>query len=208
MTQKRIYFPTAHVATAESYPYGRLRTTAFFGTEFKPSKGYRSTFQTINPKNGRKNAVKNSTYYTLMVLYQNTENGHFDHVGFSMDGDAGINKTAAFCAENFDLFTDDELRYLYGKMLLCTKGSMVASVRYSGAKVEALTPLYDAAVKAISEGYEAIDKKQRVNTFARVVLDVDAIKACADPNFQAFRTTGTYVIGANGMQPVTAAGHS
>lgn len=207
MTQNRIYYPTAHVATVDSYPYGRLRTTAFFGTEFKPSKGYRSTFQTINPKNGRKNAIKNSTYYTLMVLFQNTENGHYDHVGFSMDSDESINKTAKFCAENFDLFTDAELRYIYGTMYLRTKGSMIASVQYAGAKPDALKPLYDGAMAAIGEGYEACERKERINTFARVVIDAEAVKACANPDHQPFKIRESFTIGADGIKPV-AAGHS
>ena len=45
-------YPSNTKLTVESYPYGRLKTTAFFSVE-KTSKGYRTEFQTIDPKTGR-----------------------------------------------------------------------------------------------------------------------------------------------------------
>jgi hypothetical protein len=56
------YYHTTKKAIVDSYPYGRLRATAFFSLEFKKGKGFRSVFQTINPKNNRLNAPKYSTY--------------------------------------------------------------------------------------------------------------------------------------------------
>jgi hypothetical protein len=53
----------------ENYPYGRLRTSMFVWIETVAKKGDRVCRQTINPKNGRLNAVKCSTYSNLMFLF-------------------------------------------------------------------------------------------------------------------------------------------
>lgn len=60
----------------KDYPYGfRLRTSIFYWIESKAGKGYRLGTYTINPKNGRPNKPKYSTYNTFMWLYVD-ENGH------------------------------------------------------------------------------------------------------------------------------------
>lgn len=56
-------------ATVESYPYGRLRCKAFFWIEFKKSHGFRSVFQTINPKTDRLNAAKNGQYTSSGIAF-------------------------------------------------------------------------------------------------------------------------------------------
>jgi hypothetical protein len=62
-------------AEVDSYPYGRLRCKAFFWIEYKQSHGFRPVFQTINPKTGRLNAVKNGQYASSGIFYltQNQE---------------------------------------------------------------------------------------------------------------------------------------
>lgn len=73
-------------ATAESYPYGRLRTQAFFSIEFHPKKGFRSVFQTIDPKNGRVNKPKKSTYGRgLYYQYINPDNNHIETAAVNLD---------------------------------------------------------------------------------------------------------------------------
>jgi len=60
----------------KDYPYGfRLRTSIFYWIETKEGKGDRFCSYTINPKNGRPNAPKYSTYSPFMYLYLNDE-GH------------------------------------------------------------------------------------------------------------------------------------
>lgn len=50
----------------DSYPYGfTTRTQAKYWIEFKPGKGFRSMFQTLNPKTHRWNKPKASTYSLL-----------------------------------------------------------------------------------------------------------------------------------------------
>lgn len=78
-TQKNILAGYTTQATAyevKDYPYGfRLRTSIFYWIESKPGKGDRFCTYTINPKNGRPNAPKCSTYNTFMYMFLD-ENGH------------------------------------------------------------------------------------------------------------------------------------
>lgn len=67
-------FATAY--KVENYPYGyTLRTTIYYWIETKKGKGDRFVSQTINPKNGKLNAPKASTYAPVMFMYKD-ENGH------------------------------------------------------------------------------------------------------------------------------------
>ncbi len=65
---------TAYVVN--DYPYGRLRCTIKFWLEMSPKKGFRFVSQTINPKNGRVNAPKPSTYARLGACMYLDEQGH------------------------------------------------------------------------------------------------------------------------------------
>jgi hypothetical protein len=49
-------------ATIDNWPYGSLRTTAYFAIEYKTNKGERGVRTTVNPKNGRMSAPKTLTY--------------------------------------------------------------------------------------------------------------------------------------------------
>lgn len=63
----------------KDYPYGfRLRTSIFYWIETKEGKGDRLCTYTINPKTGRANAPKCSTYSTFLYLYINDQ-GHVTH---------------------------------------------------------------------------------------------------------------------------------
>jgi len=60
----------------KNYPYGfKLRTSQFYWIESKAGKGDRLGTYTIDPRNGRKNKPKYSTYITFMWMYLD-ENGH------------------------------------------------------------------------------------------------------------------------------------
>jgi hypothetical protein len=105
--------PTTEKITVDSYPYGRLRATAFFSLEFNPKKGFRSVFQTIDPKNGRVNKVKNSTYYPMMLMYKETETEHIKYNAYWFNGDKETNKGCAFMYIHFDKFTSEQIEYIY-----------------------------------------------------------------------------------------------
>jgi hypothetical protein len=68
----------------KDYPYGfRLRTSIFYWIETTPKKGDRFCSYTINPKNGRRNADKKSTYSNIGVMYQD-EKGHTHWTGINI----------------------------------------------------------------------------------------------------------------------------
>jgi len=118
-----------------NYPYGYLKTTAFFSLEFKKSKGFRSVFQTINPKTGRINNPKTGTYSPLMVMIEK-ENGHFSYIHGDFNGAEAINRDARFVYEHFDLFTPEQIEYFYLHILLMLKVEAQAIVTYCGADFE------------------------------------------------------------------------
>lgn len=71
-------FDTAHETS--DYPYGyNQRTQRREWIEYKPKFGYRYVTATRNPKTGRWNKPKASTYYELMVLVQDEETGHIKY---------------------------------------------------------------------------------------------------------------------------------
>lgn len=70
---------TAYIV--EDYPYGfTLRTTMMVWLE-QNKNGYRLVTQTLNPKTGKENAQKKSTYSQLARLYLD-EQGHIHHYAY------------------------------------------------------------------------------------------------------------------------------
>ena len=76
----------------DDYPYGfRLRTKIRYWVETKKGKGQRFVSQTLNPKTGRWNAPKPSTYSDIMVVYIDKTNGYVTHATLSFsDGEAEL----------------------------------------------------------------------------------------------------------------------
>jgi hypothetical protein len=178
------FLPTNYRAESNNYPYGRLRTTAFFGLEFKKGKGFRTTFQTINPKNNRLNAVKNSTYSPIMAMYE-AENGHIKYVSFNLYGVEGINKAAQFMYENFNLYTPEQIEHIASLFFVHLKASAKAMVIYCGANFEEVKPILDPAVTTAVK----MIKDPTINIFECLAVDLEKYEALKDPNFKAFRTT-------------------
>lgn len=68
----------------DDYPYGRrVRTQIRYWIETVRGKGDRFVSQTLNPKTGRWNNPKRSTYSPVMVMYVDPENGHVKHTAIS-----------------------------------------------------------------------------------------------------------------------------
>jgi hypothetical protein len=165
-----------------NYPYGfTLKTTLFDTIDFNPKKGYRHTTQTINPKNGRLNAPKSSTYSPLMVRYYD-ENNHIKCYYFDFNGCESINKACKFISGNIELFENNEIQYFYTLLIGMSIVDMKAMVIYCGAKFDDLKPLYtpfiDLCKKGLSDG---------VNYFNELILDVETIESKKDVNYNPFR---------------------
>ena len=179
------YIKTIEEVVVENYPYSfRLRTTLTNSMEFNPKKGYRQVTQTINPKTGRVNATKKSTYYPLLVRFYD-ENNYIQTKAFDFNGDAEINKGLRFVAENFDLFTPDEVKYLYEFIYSMGIVDMKATAIYGGSNIEELKPLYENFFKLGKEGMESGS-----NLFGQMLLDSDAIEATKPKDYNPFVRVG------------------
>jgi hypothetical protein len=175
-------YKTTEKVVVDNYPYGSLRTKAIFGIEFKDKKGFRSTFQTFNPKTGKLNAVKNSVYYPLRFLYKD-ENGHVKSMGADFYGFDGLNKGVKVFNENFHLFTPEQVKYIYGLIYAKCRADINGIVTYCNSKWEELKPLVDPFIRLALKGY-----KDGNNHLSEMVLDVEAIRATEDKNFNPFQT--------------------
>jgi len=94
------------------YPYGRLRTTMKIWIHTNKKGAQRIMRQTQNPKTGRWNKPKASTYSEIKVLHVDTENGHIESAGFSLAyGDA-----AKFLAKYETALNEDQRKTLTFKV--------------------------------------------------------------------------------------------
>lgn len=182
------YLKTTEGAEVNNYPYGSLKCTAFFGLEFDKKKGFRSTFQTINPKTNRLNKPKKSTYSDLIVLTDT--DGFIKSKYFSFNGVKQMNETCKFIHENFNLFTPEQIEYFYLMVITHTKVSIQAAHIYCNSPIEALKPIFEPAIKAAVQGANS-----KENIFDKIVIDEAAYEATKVPDYQPFKTTEIFVIG-------------
>lgn len=158
---------------APNYPYGRLRTAAYFSVEFKPKYGFRSVFQTINPKTGKFNKPKYGTYYTFLYVYKNPDNGHYNYYGFNVNSFESVNRLCKFLAANNEalgILDKEMVKDICGTLSLAIRGSaMYCPVgKENTAK---LISIIDAPTKALIEGF-----KTGVIDFSKVFIDEEAIE--------------------------------
>ncbi len=146
------YLPTSFIGTVQDYPYGyTLKTTATFGVEFKKWKWFRTVFQTVNPKTGKLNKPKVSTYSDIIFMYEN-EDGHYKYHHFDLNTSMEkLNKIMNLVVENKSILTDEQLKHIADMTLVICKTSIHAMVVYCGANLEDLKPLYTDFVNAISK---------------------------------------------------------
>jgi hypothetical protein len=183
-TTKNNYLKTSEVIEVENYPYGfRLKTTLTDFIEFDKKKGYRHCTRTIDPRSGRVNNPKKSTYYPLMVRFYD-ENRHIKTVVFHFNGDKEINEGCKFISDNFELFTPEEIKYIYGFIQMMAKVDFQATCQYGGSNAEDLKPLYLPFLGNCKKGHETGE-----NLFNTLVLDTEAINATKPKNYQPFKIT-------------------
>lgn len=156
---------------AENYPYGfRLRTSAFYATEFKEGKGFRNTFQTLNPKTGGMNKPKLGTYSHFAYHYLNTENGHIENGAIRITCFDEINKACKFFVENWDAIgglTPEMIKELCAAMFTCAR----ISASFTSAETKPMLAILDAPIKKLLHGF-----KTGENVFADVYIDVEEIE--------------------------------
>lgn len=180
--------PTDQNIISQNYPYGfRLKTTKKDYLEFNPKFGFRHCYTTINPKTGRENTPKKSTYYKIMLLGTNEDN-HCKSIVFDINGLAEIQKAIDFLKDtaNFDLFSNEQMHYIYLAMLSACKIDMYARKVYAGQDVEIMKPFYLDNVALLARG---LKNNGMLNTFEGIKFDVAGLDALKDPNFSPFKIT-------------------
>lgn len=176
------YLKTTEKKAVENYPYGYTqKTTAFFSLDFNPKKGFRTVFQTINPKTGALNKPKMSTYSPVRVLTE--ENGKISSYSLDFYGNEGMEKAIKFFAEHFELFTPEQQKYLALQTIMFTKVNVAAQATYCGSDVTKLLALYDAPVRTLVE-----IAKTGENKFGEIHIDFPAIEALKVEGFNPFKT--------------------
>lgn len=179
--------PTTEKIISENYPYGfREKTTKTDYLEFSPKHGFRHCSTTVNPKTGRVNNPKKSTYYEIMLLGID-ENGHCKSLVLDFYDEKRKDQTIKFLSnqDNFNLFTSEQMKYIYGLLVMMLKVDIKARVIYCGADFEALKPLYDEQIKIATDGF----KGPQVNWFPYIKFDWTAIEATKVEGYQPFKIT-------------------
>jgi hypothetical protein len=153
-----------------NYPYGRLKATAFFSIEFDYKKGFRSVFQTINPKTNRLNAEKKSTYSAFMCQFKEDETGHIKTATSNLSSYEDVNKLFDFITKNQDKLqlTEKMIESLCLAAIACTK----INARYTPCNTESLLKVLDTPVKTLV----SIVKKEEGFSTADVVIDIFKIE--------------------------------
>lgn len=181
-------FPTSTVLTTD-WPYGRLRAEVRLSVEFNKRSGFRTVFQSQNPKTLKWNAPKKSTY-SQVVVQTKDEKGHISsiHLSFNVDTQK-FNENLDFMAKNFDLFTPAQHEYIYLEIAMMVKVKMMALVQYCGASQEAVKekviPTYKAAVQAVNSGE---------NRYESIKFNVEEVEALKVPGYNPFRTSETFKV--------------
>jgi hypothetical protein len=166
----------------DSYPYGRLRTEGRFSIEFNAKKGFRSVFQTINPKNGRVNKPKLGTYSDIM--YMEIVDGFVSFNSFYLSGRKELNEAFKFLFENFDLYSKEQIESITLSLLASTKIDMQGTVVYGGAKLDDIKEFYKSPIETLVKIV-----KTGENLFNSIEFNCEAIDSTKPADFNPFKIT-------------------
>lgn len=147
------------VSTRNDYPYGRLKCEISFKVEFKKGKGFRFVTQTVNPKTGRINAPKKSTYSDFMYQYIG-EDGHNKVYTLRFSSYESIEKLIKFLDVNTDAeFTNEESQEIWASCIACVRINAMYTRLKEGVTVD--TFLNTTKVDKMIEMYgEKMDIKE------------------------------------------------
>lgn len=184
-----IFNKTTDTLTSDNYPYGfSLRTTKTDWLDFDPKRGFRHCSQTVDPRNGRLNAPKKATYNDIMVIGRSEENNHVVVSSMSFYDKNDVDNIVKFFAddEHFNLFTAEQIEYIYLRFISYIKISIMSQIQYCGGKKEDLITLYDNQLKLLVEGAKS---KGTLNVFKSLSFDWDKIDSCKEEGYQPFKVT-------------------
>jgi len=157
--------------TVNNYPYGRLQCEMTFSIEFVKGKGFRNVMQSVNPKNGRINAPKKSTYTDFMYMFQESESGHIKFSGLHITGYDSISKLIEILTNNTIEFTPEQSNHIWVCAIACIRNNASFTSLKEGATIN---DLLDATkVKQMIHLYkEGVD----INQIKEIGFDLQTIK--------------------------------
>lgn len=160
---------------SDDYPYGRLRCHITFDLEFKPKKGFRFVTQTTNPKTGRVNKPKRSTYSDFMVLHRESETGHVKPLAFDLRGYDDIAHIIEFLSAHEIEISDDVSQWLWVCAINCIRGNARYTRLAEGVEVSDL--IEATKVQAMLDLFK---NKENFNKIKEIGYDLEAVRAlCA-----------------------------
>ena len=95
----------------EDYPYGGMRCKMSFYVEDGGKKGWRAVTQSVNPKNGRLNAPKKSTYSKSPIFIAETKEGFFEFVHAPLWLDKDGKNVNEFIAKYWHILPESMQKY-------------------------------------------------------------------------------------------------
>lgn len=163
--------PSESKIEVKNYPYRfKLRCTLFDYLEFDPKKGFRHCTQTIDPRNGRQNKPKKSVYYKILLRYYNND-GHIKTVAFNLESFRNINDAVQVINENFEMFPENQILYIYSELIKMTNANLRGEVLYAHGKIEKLHPILYPFVEKLSQGWRTAE-----NVLNGLSIDLTAIE--------------------------------
>jgi hypothetical protein len=185
MNTTKFFFPTSTVKTIENYPYGfKLRTTKKDSVEFKPGSGFRYVEQTINPKTGRENKPKKSTYNTIGLLFEDATNGHISFYAINPNSAESVTTACLFLSDHYNLFTPDQIKDISKSLYNIVLADFQACVIYCGCDPEKLKPFYVDPLSVLKSIFSSGE-----NDFHKFSIDLEGIESLKIKDFNPFKVT-------------------
>lgn len=154
------------VDSVNNYPYGRMQCTRTIEVQYKKGFGYRISTQTINPKTGRTNAPKNSTYYPYIILHKDPETGHAKGLHFDFNSPEQIQRFIEFLQDNKEdlIFTDEQSQDIWS--------SIISSIRVTAEWAKMKIAPEGKPLSAV-EFLEACKTKEMIQAYGKHVCITD-----------------------------------
>ncbi len=158
--------------TVTDYPYGSLKCSMTFSVEYVKGKGYREVMQSINPKTGRLNKPKKSTYTDFLYMYQDSENGHVKFAGWRFGSFDSVTKLIDLMKLHKFTFTPEQSEDLWVNII----GGLKISAQYTTRKEGVDSTTFIEAIK-FREMIRHFKNKDDIRELLRLDYNIETIKS-------------------------------
>jgi len=178
-----MYINTTDKKTVINYPYGRLQCSATFSLEFKEGRGFRSVFQTVNPSTGRINNPKKGIYNDIM--YISDVDGFIKFHSMHFYDIAKFNDVTDFLYKNFNIFTTEQIKYIYKLMYQFLKREAITLQQWCNVDIVKSIPHIKPYMLITLDGF----KNPTQNLFNNIKVDHVKLESLKDKDFSPFKVT-------------------